>query len=107
MQQTIKLTPAQNTYYKELLDMTGPEIYDKYGLKRDETIVHTAYFDDGIEIDIKLVICDGDSKPYTEAVAFENSGQVAMTDIEDYFAGEWELSINDSDYTVTVVVEEA
>lgn len=39
----------------DLLNLTGDEIYQKYGYKRDETITHTAKFPNGIEADIKLV----------------------------------------------------
>lgn len=58
MEQTIKITNAERNLINDLLNLTGDEIYQKYGYKRNETIVHTAKFPNGIEADIKLVICE-------------------------------------------------
>ena len=66
MTQTITLSKKEMDLINNLLSLTGSEIYQKYGYKRDEVITHTAKFPDGIEIDIKLVICEDDT-PYTEA----------------------------------------
>ena len=92
-------------FINELLSMTGDEIYDKYGLKRDETIVNTAVFPDGMQADIKLVICDEES--YTEAVLFDKNGfQKAYTDPADEYTGDWELEYDDINYVVTVKAKE-
>ena len=99
---TIKLNEKEKDYIKTLLSMTGEQIYDKYGLKRDETIVHTAKFADDIEIDIKLVICEGEDKPYTEAVAFRNGSEIACTDVEDEYLRRWTLDIDNHAYVVIV-----
>lgn len=89
----------------QLLSMTGDEIYEKYGLKRDETIVYTAVFSDGMQADIKLVICD--EEPYTEAVLFDKNGfQKAYTDPKYEYTGDWELEYDDVNYVVTVKVKE-
>lgn len=91
-------------FINQLLSMTGDEIYEKYGLKRDETIVYTAVFPDGMQADIKLVICD--EEPYTEAVLFDKNGfQKAYTDPEDEYTGDWELEYDDVNYVVTVKVK--
>lgn len=58
MVQTIKITNAERNLINDLLNLTGDEIYQKYGYKRNETIVHTAKFPNGIEADIKLVISE-------------------------------------------------
>ena len=99
---TIKLNEKEKDYIKTLLSMIGKQIYDKYGLKRDETIVHTAKFADDIEIDIKLVICEGEDKPYTEAVAFRNGSEIACTDVEDEYVRKWTLDIDNHTYVVIV-----
>ena len=65
MTETIKITKDEMELINDLLNLTGEEIYQKYGYKRDETITHTAKFPNGIEADIKLVICE-DEPPYTE-----------------------------------------
>lgn len=69
MVQTIKITNAERNLINDLLNLTGDEIYQKYGYKRNETIVHTAKFPNGIEADIKLVISEEES-PYTEGILF-------------------------------------
>ena len=101
----ITLDQKELDFINELLSMTGDEIYEKYGLKRDETIVHTVVFSDGMQADIKLVICD--EEPYTEAVLFDKNGfQKAYTDPEDEYTGDWELEYDDVNYVVTVKVKE-
>lgn len=102
----IVLEQEELDFINQLLSMTGDEIYDKYGLKRDETIVNTAVFRDGMQADIKLVICD-DEEPYTEAVLFDKNGfQKAYTDPEDEYTGDWELEYDDVNYIVTVKTKE-
>lgn len=101
----ITLDQKELDFINELLSMAGDEIYEKYGLKRDETIVNTAVFPDGMQADIKLVICDED--PYTEAVLFDKNGfQKAYTDPGDEYTGDWELEYDDINYIVTVKVKE-
>lgn len=101
----IVLEQKELDFINQLLSMTGDEIYSKYGLKRDETIVYTAVFPDGMQADIKLVICD--EEPYTEAVLFDKNGfQKAYTDPEDEYTGDWELEYDDVNYVVTVKAKE-
>lgn len=101
----ITLDQEELDFINALLSMTGDEIYERYGLKRDETIVNTAVFPDGMQADIKLVICD--EEPYTEAVLFDKNGfQKAYTDPEDEYTGDWELEYDDVNYVVTVKVKE-
>lgn len=101
----IALEQKELDFINELLSMAGDEIYEKHGLKRDETIVHTAVFSDGMQADIKLVICD--EEPYTEVVLFDKNGfQKAYTDPEDEYTGDWELEYDDVNYIVTVKVKE-
>lgn len=101
----ITLDQKELDFINELLSMAGDEIYEKYGLKRDETIVHTVVFSDGMQADIKLVICYED--PYTEAVLFDKNGfQKAYTDPKYEYTGDWELEYDDVNYVVTVKVKE-
>lgn len=101
----IVLEQEKLDFINQLLSMTGDEIYDKYGLKRDETIVNIAVFPDGMQADIKLVICD--EEPYTEAVLFDKNGfQKAYTDPADEYTGDWELEYDDVNYVVTVKAKE-
>lgn len=101
----VVLEQEELDFINQLLSMTGDEIYEKYGLKRDETIVYTAVFPDGMQADVKLVICD--EEPYTEAVLFDKNGfQKAYTDPEDEYTGDWELEYDDVNYVVTVKVKE-
>ena len=88
----------------DLLNLTGDEIYQKYGYKRDETITHTAKFPNGIEADIKLVICEEEA-PYTEGVLFHNGFELTCTEPYCTYDGEWNFEHNGIEYTVFVEVE--
>lgn len=105
MVQTIKISREEMNFINNLLNLSGDEIYQKYGYKRDETIVHTARFSNGIEADIKLVICEEEST-YTEGVLFHNGYELTRTDPDDTYAGEWDFEFNGLKYTVLVEVEE-
>lgn len=102
LEENIELSHEELAYIKELLSMTGNQIYDKYGLHRDETICHTAKFSDGVEADIKLVICEDDYTPYTEAVLYKNGCELMCTTPEDEYEGVWELESDDTKYVVVV-----
>lgn len=103
--QTIIIEEEKLNFINQLLKLTGDQIYDKYGLKRDETITYTAKFSNNIEADIKLVICDGSYKPYVEGVLFENGNEVTHTDIEESYDGQWEFEFNNETYIVNVITE--
>lgn len=66
MVQTIKISREEMDFINNLLNLSGDEIYQKYGYKRDETIIHTAKFSNGIEADIKLVISEEESWSYVK-----------------------------------------
>ena len=79
-------------FWNRLLKMKGKEIYEQYGMKRDETITITANFGDGYEMDIKLVIpLEEDELPWTEAVLFKNGSELSFTEPDDEFVQEWIL----------------
>lgn len=89
---------SEHELCKTLLSMTGNQIYDKYGFKRDETITSTVIFTDHFQMDIQLVICDGDSKPYVQAILFENGCEVACSDVLDELLDEYKLEYNATIY---------
>ena len=105
------ISTERTNFINELLHLTGDEIYNKYGFKRDETITETVDFGNGIEMDIKLVICDGEEKPYTEAVLFRDGYELACTEPDDVFVDTWsiEYETNDSKdkYVVEIKVEQS
>lgn len=103
MKQTIMLSKKEFELINDLLNLTGSEIYQKYGYKRDETIIHTAKFSNEIEVDIKLVISDEYS--YTEGILFHNGSEVVSTEPNDTYDGEWNFIYNEIEYTVLVMVE--
>ncbi len=72
--QTLEISPESLQYYNRILNLTGRELYDRYGLKRDETITYTAEFHDGCQMDIRIVICEEDSFPYIDVVLFDAAG---------------------------------
>jgi hypothetical protein len=89
---------------RELTELTGNESYDRFGYNADETIVKTAKFDNGYEMDIKLVVSDNDNYNWTEAVLFDNNGnQISYTEPSDTFFGELYLE-DDNGNTYTVMV---
>lgn len=104
MVQTIKVSRKEMDLINDLLSLTGNEIYQKYGYKRDETITHTAKFPDGIEAEVKLVICETDS-PYTEGVLFRDGCEQMCTEPEETYDGEWNFELNGTKYTVIVEAE--
>lgn len=104
--QAITIPDEEMKLINDLLKLTGDEIYDKYGYKRDETITHTAKFPNGIEADIKLVICEDDT-PYTEGVLFCNGSELTCTDPDDSYAGEWRFDYNGVEYIVLVNSEKS
>lgn len=107
-QTTIEISKQELDKIEELLFMTGDEIYDKYGMKRDETIIHTAEFDDGYFMDIKLVVCDGEDIPYTEAVLFNKNGcEVGHTEPFGEYDGYWFIHNEITDSTYVAIIKTA
>ena len=102
--QTIKISSKEMKLINDLLNLTGDEIYQKYRYKRDETITHTTKFSNGVEADIKLVICE-DEHPYTEGVLFHNGFELTCTEPGCTYDGEWNFECNGIEYTVFVEVE--
>lgn len=94
-------------YYDKILHHNGKYLYDKYGLKRDETITHTVKFDDGCEMDIKIVICDENELPYIDVVLFNQyGGELCCTTADDdTYVGEYELE-DDDNAVYTVIISE-
>lgn len=90
----IVLPHSTVSYIKMLLHM-------KDGMGEDDTISHTAVFDNGIEMDIKLCGAD-DDYPWTEAVLFENGCELCHTDVEDEYFGVWEIEYNGDTYIVEI-----
>lgn len=100
-EQTVILSKKEADFINQLLTMTGDEIYKKYGLKRDETISHTVKFQDGIEADIKLVICE-DDVPYTEGILFQNGAEITCTECNDHYIGTWTFEALGNNYVVNI-----
>ena len=100
-----KISYELNGLIEKLLKMTGDEIYDRYGFKRDETITTTVKFANGYEMDVKLVICGGDEYPYTEAVLFDLQGnQLICSDPEDEYIGKWQLDYDNNRYIASIML---
>lgn len=74
----------------------------------DETIIYTANFGNGVEMDIKCCGVqyrdDEDcNAAWSEAVLFYQGSEVACEYGEDEFAGEWELEYNGDTYVAEVI----
>ena len=79
-------------------------------LSEDETIVQTAEFIDGYEMDIKLCGVSYDENqptnlPWCEAVLFWKGSEIACSEVCDEFFGEWALEYNGVTFMVDVVPE--
>ena len=101
----ILISKALATHINSLCEMSGNEIYQKYGYQRDETITLTAKFDNGYEADIKTVICEEDS-PYVDPVLFNPFGsEVCASGVEEGpIQGEYVFESDSDTYTVIVGV---
>ena len=79
-------------------------------LGEDETIIYTAVFDNGFEVDIKCCGVqyreDEDcNTAWCEAVLFKNGNEICCVYGEDDFLGEWELEYGNDEYVVIVEVD--
>ena len=95
---TLEICEANTKLINALLGMTGDEIYQKYGMKRDETVRNSVRFDDEFEADFKLVVSEGDEKPYTEGILFRNGYEVARSEVEEDYFGEWYFECDGIEY---------
>lgn len=102
MERTITLSHKEMKRLNELLQMTGDEIYQKLGLKRDETYTKTAVFPNGITADIKMVIGESNDKPYTEGILFKDGSEIQRTDPDEEFEGVWEFEYEGTQFNVIV-----
>lgn len=72
--ESIKISAQYADLLDELYNMSGREIYEKHGLKRDEQpFSQTVKFSDGCAMDINFIICKDDS-PYIDLVLFDETG---------------------------------
>lgn len=82
-------------FINKVLDMDADEIYDAYGIKRDEKLSYSAAFNNGYKMDINVVFCD-DSSPYVDLVLYDKDGhELASVVHEDYTDQEMVLSFSD------------
>ena len=96
MTETI-LIPKRTAKFIEMALM-NPEI-----MSEDDTIIETAIFDDGTEMDIKL--CGAEYEPaWAEAVLFKDGCEVAVSECMDDYFGEWTFEHNGKTYTTMVEV---
>lgn len=104
IEKKITLLPEEVKYIASLLS-AGPASQEEcFG--EDETIMHTAIFGNGMEMDIKLCGVQyedgGFNKPWTEAMLFKNGTQVACTEPDETYLGEWCLKYDGNEYVTCV-----
>lgn len=96
-QETITISASESTFINKAMqskDMMG----------EDDTLVHTARFADGMEMDVKL--CgDQDDTPWTEAVLFKNGNEVCYSEPGETYDGPWTLEYGGNTYTATVMMK--
>ena len=106
MRAKIVIPKREAKLIQSLLNLSGNEIYNKYGLHQYESITHTVRFDDGVEAGIRLVICEGEEAPYTEGILYINGVGACVTEPQDTYDGEWYFEYYGEEYYVNVVFEE-
>ena len=92
-QQTLMYSEYATEGVQNLTNITGKEAYEKYGLKPDECIRESVYFENGVEVEIKIVIpIDEESYTWTEAVMYDKNGKyLGCTEPGEDLFGEWHL----------------
>lgn len=96
-QETITISASKSTFINKAMqtkDMMG----------EDDTLVHTARFADGMEMDVKLCGAQDDT-PWTEAVLFKNGNEVCYSEPGETYDGPWTLEYGGNTYTATVVMK--
>ena len=73
-------------------------------LTEDDTLVWSASFGNGFEMDIKLCGANEETA-WTEAVLFKDGFEIGCTDCMDEILGMWEIDYDDVAY-ITNVIEE-
>ena len=106
MRAKIVIPKREAELIQNLLSLSGNKIYNKYGLHQYDSITHTVRFDDGVEADIRLVICEGEEAPYTEGILYINGVGACVTEPQDTYDGEWYFEYYGEEYYVNVVFEE-
>jgi hypothetical protein len=104
----LKVSQDEAEYINKLLSTEPIGEFDCFG--EDETITHTAFFKNGYTMDIKVCGVQFEegscNEPWTEAVLFNSKQQqVAFTEPECDFFGEWTLEDVENDASYTVFVE--
>ena len=109
----ITLSHDSTKYINHLLTTEPKNEEECFG--EDETYIETAHFDNGMEADIKICGVQFEdytkedlesgctNTPWTEAVLFnELGGEVAHSEPESEFFGDWEFEFNGDNYIVHV-----
>lgn len=99
--------------HKRIVTISKPvaETIEKYisnevHLDEDETIIYTAKFPGGIEMDIKCCgVQNEEDGAWTEAVLFKNGCEVAVSGVEEEFLGEWSLKFDGVVYNTIIEIE--
>jgi|InofroStandDraft_1065614.scaffolds.fasta_scaffold13684_5 hypothetical protein len=96
-QETITISASEFTFINKAMqskDMMG----------EDDTLVHTARFADGMEMDVKLCGTQDDT-PWTESVLFKDGSEVCCSEPGETYDGPWTLEYGGNTYTATVVMK--
>lgn len=80
---TLSFETAMRLY--ELAQLTGKELYDAYGLKRNELLLsESVEFFDGYTMDLELAVGEEDEKPELHVMLVSETGAVVADVSEDY-----------------------
>lgn len=99
MVKTLKIPQLEINLINKLMQLTGKEISEKYGIKEGELFVHTVHFTEKIKVEFKLIVSDF---PYVVAILWDDDNQEVWTRDDDLFEGVWNLEHKNEIYIVIV-----
>lgn len=99
MVKTLKMPQLEINLINKLMQLTGKEISEKYGIKEGELFVHTVHFTEKIKVEFKLIVSDF---PYVVAIFWNDYIQEVWTRDDDLFEGVWDLENKNEIYIVIV-----
>lgn len=110
-EETITITEALDEQTRHILE-DEPEGIDACFGENEPNIAVTAEFANGWFADLKC--CGvayeegGSNTGWSEAVLFDDGGcEACCSEVEDHFAGDWELECDGDEYVIHVVVDGA
>ena len=93
------ISEKEKKFIKELTNLTGREIYNKFGLKRFEKVIsNKVRFLNGFSLEINLEVEEENDYPPIYSVLIDNEGrELAYSDNDDDYFVDWIFEIKKND----------